>query len=240
MDEATSSVDTETELRIQAAIERMVHGRTVVVIAHRLSTLRMAARLYVLAGGRIVESGPHARLMRSGVLSTSGGAPAGGAARDRSRRMNSGNPPTGLARSPAGRADRFGAGELVRAIRTGGLLPPFPFSAPDDLVRCAELGLLAPLETFSAGERQLIESELQRRYFAPRITAITALEERFGQSHWKVETEAGATEFTVQNEHANLRDLPAGRCCCSTCTATATGWTARLPPRIRRRLEAMF
>ena len=66
MDEATSSVDTETELRIQAAIERLVHGRTVVVIAHRLSTLRLATRLYVLDGGRIVESGPHALLMRSG------------------------------------------------------------------------------------------------------------------------------------------------------------------------------
>ena len=66
LDEATSSVDTETELRIQAAIERVAHGRTVVVIAHRLSTLRMAARLYVLDGGRIVESGTHARLMRNG------------------------------------------------------------------------------------------------------------------------------------------------------------------------------
>ena len=66
MDEATASVDTETELRIQTAIERLVHGRTVVVIAHRLSTLRLATRLYVLDGGRIVESGPHAHLMRSG------------------------------------------------------------------------------------------------------------------------------------------------------------------------------
>ena len=66
MDEATSSVDTETEVRIQKAIERLVHGRTVVVIAHRLSTLRRAARLYALEGGRIVETGTHDHLMRSG------------------------------------------------------------------------------------------------------------------------------------------------------------------------------
>ena len=66
MDEATSSVDTETEVRIQCALERLVHGRTVVVIAHRLSTLRRAARLYALDGGRVVESGTHDQLMRVG------------------------------------------------------------------------------------------------------------------------------------------------------------------------------
>ena len=66
MDEATSSVDTETEVRIQGALERLVHGRTVVVIAHRLSTLRRAARLYALDGGRVVQSGTHDQLMRAG------------------------------------------------------------------------------------------------------------------------------------------------------------------------------
>ena len=65
MDEATASVDTETEVRIQGAIERLVHGRTVVVIAHRLSTLRRAARLYALEAGRVVESGTHDELMRA-------------------------------------------------------------------------------------------------------------------------------------------------------------------------------
>ena len=172
--------------------------------------------------------------------------------------MNSGNPPTGLATGPRLGPEQIRfertAGELVRAILADGtrhepvdFYRAFPFSAPDDLVAVrdaagAELGLLAPLETFSAGERQLIESELQRRYFAPRITAITALEERFGQSHWKVETEAGATEFTVQNEHANLRDLPDGTLLLLDLHGNRYRLAPRaeLPPRIRRRLEAMF
>jgi ATP-binding cassette, subfamily B, bacterial len=64
LDEATSSVDTETEREIQEALERLVRGRTVFAIAHRLSTLRKASRLFVIADGRLAESGTHAELLR--------------------------------------------------------------------------------------------------------------------------------------------------------------------------------
>lgn len=64
LDEATSSVDTETEHKIQQAMERLVQGRTVFAIAHRLSTLRTATRLFVIDDGRIVESGTHAELSK--------------------------------------------------------------------------------------------------------------------------------------------------------------------------------
>ena len=63
LDEATSSVDTETEQKIQQALERLVEGRTVFAIAHRLSTLRRATRLFVIEDGRITEQGTHAELL---------------------------------------------------------------------------------------------------------------------------------------------------------------------------------
>ncbi len=63
LDEATSSVDVETEKQIQEAIARLTQGRTTFAIAHRLSTLRNADRLVILEGGRIVEIGTHNDLM---------------------------------------------------------------------------------------------------------------------------------------------------------------------------------
>lgn len=63
LDEATSSVDTETEKEIQKALDNLVQGRTTIAIAHRLSTLRRANRLVVMDRGNIVEVGSHEELM---------------------------------------------------------------------------------------------------------------------------------------------------------------------------------
>ena len=65
LDEATSSVDTETEREIQLALENLVQGRTTIAIAHRLSTLRRADRLAVIERGRITEVGHHDELLKS-------------------------------------------------------------------------------------------------------------------------------------------------------------------------------
>ncbi|MGB5528239.1 MAG: ABC transporter ATP-binding protein [Gemmatimonadota bacterium] len=68
LDEATSSLDTESEQLIQAALDRLLRGRTVFVIAHRLSTISGADRILALEDGRLVESGTHDELLAAGGL----------------------------------------------------------------------------------------------------------------------------------------------------------------------------
>lgn len=68
LDEATSALDAASEARVQAALERLSEGRTTLVIAHRLSTVRKADRIYVLKDGRVAEHGAHDALMAQGGL----------------------------------------------------------------------------------------------------------------------------------------------------------------------------
>lgn len=63
LDEATSAVDTETERKIQDALDKLIEGRTVFAVAHRLSTLRKADRIFVIGKGNIVEEGTHGDLL---------------------------------------------------------------------------------------------------------------------------------------------------------------------------------
>lgn len=66
LDEATANVDTETELRIQHALEKVMQGRTSIIIAHRLSTIEHCDRIVVMRRGRIVEQGSHRELLEIG------------------------------------------------------------------------------------------------------------------------------------------------------------------------------
>ena len=68
LDEATSALDTESERRVQDALERLRIGRATLVIAHRLSTIERAERIVVMAGGRVIETGTHETLLESSGL----------------------------------------------------------------------------------------------------------------------------------------------------------------------------
>ncbi|WP_084582154.1 ABC transporter transmembrane domain-containing protein [Sphingomonas azotifigens] len=68
LDEATSALDAESEKLVQDALEHLMQGRTTLVIAHRLATVRAAGRIIVMDGGRIVETGTHAELVAKGGL----------------------------------------------------------------------------------------------------------------------------------------------------------------------------
>ncbi|MEO0036362.1 MAG: Lipid export ATP-binding/permease protein MsbA [Pseudomonadota bacterium] len=68
LDEATSALDSESEHQVRAALERLMQGRTTIVIAHRLSTVTNADLIHVLDQGRLIESGPHAALVEAGGL----------------------------------------------------------------------------------------------------------------------------------------------------------------------------
>ena len=65
LDEATSALDTESEAQVQAALARLMDGRTTLLIAHRLSTVRDATRIYVIDQGQIVETGNHMSLVEA-------------------------------------------------------------------------------------------------------------------------------------------------------------------------------
>ena len=68
MDEATASVDPETEAALQASIRRVTEGRTAIIIAHRLNTIRFADRILVLQHGQVVEEGYHGELLARGGI----------------------------------------------------------------------------------------------------------------------------------------------------------------------------
>jgi subfamily B ATP-binding cassette protein MsbA len=68
LDEATSALDTESEAQVQVALERLMAGRTTILIAHRLSTVRGADRIYVIDRGQVVEEGDHGQLVGRGGL----------------------------------------------------------------------------------------------------------------------------------------------------------------------------
>lgn len=68
LDEATSALDAESERAVQTAVDTLSQGRTTLIVAHRLATVKKADRIIVMEGGRVVASGPHDQLVSEGGL----------------------------------------------------------------------------------------------------------------------------------------------------------------------------
>ena len=126
LDEATSSLDSESEALIQQAMERLMKGRTSIVIAHRLSTVRSLDRILVFDRGEIVEQGTHGSLANAERAESIAGCSSG-------RRRNS--PPS----------RRRSEGACHESFRLGPSDPSRNFEIPDD--RCAVSGMTGTLRS---------------------------------------------------------------------------------------------
>ena len=150
LDEATSSVDTETELLIRDALDVVMHGRTTIAIAHRLSTIQDMDRILVLHKGELRESGTHQELLAR-AASTTGFTSCSFERRQRgiSGRRACSPAPASTAGPLTGRLD--GAGSLlVGGVVFGGTGPGRSSSAPP--ARCGSAGG-APPRVVGTGDR---------------------------------------------------------------------------------------
>ena len=85
----------------------------------------------------------------------------------------------------------------------------FPFDDPYEYISVLdkdqnEIGIIGDLRNIEPNMRKLIEEELERKYYTPTIKAIKQIKERYGFSHWKVETDIGPLQFTVQDTYRSI------------------------------------
>ncbi|MBC7326948.1 DUF1854 domain-containing protein [bacterium] len=231
LDEATSAVDTEAEKQIQEALSRLVRGRTTFAIAHRLSTLRIADRIVVLKGGRIVEQGTNEELLsRDGeykkLVELQAGPISGpeqwAVKREEIEEMDIGPlffPPntTKFERTSGGVVKLYveGMGEFSKVI----LRRLFPLSNPTRYISVwngdyrseeqfgQEIGVITDLEMLDPESRQVVEEELERTYYIAKIKRIKSVKDLYGFTEWVVETDIGERKFLTWGLHNSVIDM---------------------------------
>lgn len=195
LDEATSSVDNETEREIQAALENLIRGRTTVAIAHRLSTLRKANRLLVIEHGRISRITTPAEILPPPDASEA-------------------EPENGSGKGVDTQTFDIlitDSDDLIivdgNGVKIEGVEPAraFPLSARNEKISLLDRGgcevfCIEDLDLIGSSLRDILEHSLARKEFVPVIQKITEAQTESTPSEWHVITDRGATAFFLNNE----------------------------------------
>ncbi len=231
LDEATSAVDTEAEKQIQEALSRLIRGRTTFAIAHRLSTLRIADRIVVLKGGRIVEQGTNEELLsRNGeykrLVELQAGPVSGpekwAVKREEIEEMDIGPlffPPNTIKfeRTLGGVVKLYaeGIGEFPKVI----LRRLFPLSDPTRYISVwngdyrseeqfgQEIGVIPDLDMLDPNSRRVVDEELRRTYYIAKVKKIRSVKDLYGFTEWIVETDIGERKFLTWGLHNSVIDM---------------------------------
>lgn len=209
LDEATSSIDGETEATITSAIAEAARGRTTVIIAHRLSTLRMADRIIVIEDGRVAESGTHealcerggtyARLVRLGGMQAQR-EPQVERFTPRIRWLSPGD--FVATAGEHGTVDITLDGTMHRGVFA---LRCLPVQYPERYLslRChepggdRELGILRDLSEHAGDVQALVRGSLARRYLVHEVTRVRAITQIGQHLAMRMGTHLGDVEATV-------------------------------------------
>ena len=231
LDEATSNLDTQSERAVQDALEAITRGRTVLAIAHRLSTLRHANRILVFEKGRLVEDGSHeALLSQDGVYAklvklqarVSADTPVDELKRsapdpDESQDRSNCDPvwlPPSSTRVVAGPHETFDL--ETDGARHSGVEAVLAFHTQRDRYICirsvagtgatAELGVIDDLRAFDAGTQRAVRRMLERHYHLPVIESIEHVESAVGMLTFDVTTQYGPQTFTMRSARNRAGD----------------------------------
>ena len=217
LDEATSSLDIETERSVQEALSRLAQNRTTLIVAHRLSSVRKAGRLIVIDAGRIVETGTYQELIaRQGIFyhlaTTQNVGPhvlmAAPLPFGESRKMTVDKKQIKLSRDTRSALSLTIAGEQsYDGIR---IVCAAPLSNPDHYIcfldsEGREICMIRDPAVLEEQTRQIIFEELKRRYMTAIIERVESVRTESGTSYFKVITDRGPREFVLQNSEENVR-----------------------------------